>query len=173
MKKAIGLALGLVLILLLSVSCGIPQDKYDKATSDLAAAQVQIQTMETQLTGKTAELSARDSDLTAAQTQITQLQEDLTANDTQLKTATDKLAKAKSEIEVLNAIFLPSITGELNQMTQGEIANLFLGWRDKINAIGDSALTAKFQAIIDSQDSEAATMAFFQYLLEDIANTLK
>ena len=145
MKKAFGLGLALILILLLSVSCGISQDKYDKVTSDLAAAQVQIQ----------------------------KLQGDLTAKDTEFKAANDKLAKAKNEINVLNTIFIPAITGEFNNKTQTEMLTVFLGWRDKVNTIGDSALTAKFQAIIDSSGSEEATMAFFQYLFEDIAKTLQ
>lgn len=131
MKKTIGLALVLVLILLLAVSCGgVAQDKYDKATSDLAI--------------KTDELQA----------------------------ANTKLAKVKNEIAVINAFLLPSMTGEINQMTQSETMNLFLEWRDKVNLIGDSSLSAKFQAMIDNLGSEASTIAFFKYLLEDTAKTV-
>lgn len=145
MKKAFGLVLALIIILLFSVSCGISQDKYDKVNSDLAAAQVQIQ----------------------------KLQSDITTKDATLKAANDKLAKAKNEIGVLNTIFIPAMAGELNNKTQSELMTVFLGWRDKVNTIGDPVLTAKFQAIVDTAGNEETTMAFFQYLLEDIARAVQ
>jgi len=150
MKKGISLGLALIMVVLLfpfliSCSSGISQDKYDKVNADLTAAQVQIQ----------------------------KLQGDITTKDATLKSANDKLAKAKNEINVLNTIFIPALTGELNNKTQSEMMTVFLGWRDKVNTFGDPALTAKFQAIIDSSGGEAATMAFFQYILEDIAKTLQ
>jgi hypothetical protein len=146
-KKGFCLVLGLVILLLLSVACsgGVSQDKYDKVNGDLAAAQVQAQ----------------------------KLQGDLTVKDTQLKTANDKLALAQSEIEIINTIFIPAFKGELDNVTETESMNLFLSMRDKVNAVGDSELTAKFQAIIDSIGSDEATLAFFIYLMEDISRTLK
>ena len=152
MKKAMVLGLALILIPLLTASCGIPQEKYDKLTSDLTAAQAQIQTLSGELTAKTNELAAKD---------------------TELKATKDQLEEAKGKIEVLNAIFIPAMTGELSQKTQDEMATIFLGWRDKVTAVGDPDLTAKFQAIIDSGGGNEVTMAFFTYLLEDIAKTLK
>ena len=56
-------------------------------------------------------------------------------------------------------------------MTENEAMNYFLEWRDKVIAIGDPTLTAKFQAIIDT-GSEEATMAFFLYLLESVPEAL-
>jgi len=152
MKKAFGLALILILLLMLSVSCGISQDKYDKVVSELSAAQVQIQKLQGDLNVKTTELSAKEA---------------------QLKATNDKLTKAKNEVEVLNNIMIPSLTGEYNNKTETELLNLFFGWRDKVNAIGDASLNAKFQALIDTKGSDVATMAFLQYLFEDIARTLK
>ena len=149
MKKTLisGLALiMMVMVLTFPVSCsGISQEKYDKMNSDLAAAQAQIQ----------------------------KLQGDLTAKDTELKATNEKLGKARNEIDVLNAIFIPAIKGELNNKTQDEMTNMFLVWRDKVNTIGDPTLTAKFQAIMDSGGGNEASMAFFQYLLEDIEKTLQ
>ena len=149
MKKTLssGLALiMLVLVLPFLVSCsGISQEKYDKVNSDL----------------------------TAAQTQILKLQDDLTAKDTELKANDAKLGKAKNEIEVLNAIFIPAITGELNNKSQDEMASIFLSWRDKVNTIGDPTLSTKFQAIIDSGGGNEVTMEFFRYLLVQIGETVK
>jgi septal ring factor EnvC (AmiA/AmiB activator) len=165
MKKAFGLSLALILILLFSVSCGISQDKYDKVNSSLAAAQVQIQKLQ-------GDITAKDASLAAAQAQIQKLQGDITAKDTTLKAANDKMGKAKAEVEIFNAIFIPAMTGELNNMSEAEGTKLFLGLRDKVVAIGDPLLTTKIQAVIDSGSNEA-TLAFFQYLLEDIARTVQ
>lgn len=149
MKKAINSSLLLIMLLMslpLLVSCsGISQEKYDKANSDLTTAQAQIQ----------------------------KLQGDLLAKDNELKAVKVKLDKVNSKIEILNDIFIPAITGELNNKTQNEMADIFLGWRDKVNAIGDPTLTEKFQMIVDSGGSNDATNEFFKYLLEDIEKTVK
>jgi hypothetical protein len=153
MKKAFGLVLALILILLLSASCGIAQDKYDKVTSDLTAAQVQIQKVQGDLAAKNTELSTKASELKAAQ---------------------DKLGKAKAEVEIFNAIFIPAMSGELNNMSEAEGINLFFNLRDKVKAIGDPTLTAKLQAVIDSGSSdETVILPFFVYLLEDISRALE
>ena len=149
MKKALGSGLALVMVLLilpLLVSCsGISQDKYDKVNGDLAASQAQIQ----------------------------KLQGDLTAKDAESKATNEKLVKAKNEIKILNAIFIPAMNGEFNNKTQDEMMSMFLGWKDKVDTVKDTILTAKFQAIMDGGGSNEATMAFFQYLLEDIEKTVQ
>ncbi len=62
MKKALSSGLALIMVLLILpflVSCsGISQEKYDKANSDLAAAQAQIQKLQGDLTAKDAELES-------------------------------------------------------------------------------------------------------------------
>jgi outer membrane murein-binding lipoprotein Lpp len=147
MKKTLVLVMAVVLISLLSISCssGVSQDKYDKVNSDLAAAQAQIQTLQTQLSAKQSEFDASSA----------------------------KIVKAKADIDVLNAIFIPAMSGEFNNMTEAQIMNLFIGWRDKVNAIGDTALTAKFQAIIDSNGGQQETMDFFMALLQDTSKSLE
>ena len=147
MKKAIVISIALVLMLFLLPSCaaGVPQEEYDRVSSDLAAAETQIQSLQD-------ELSAKESDLEAAE---------------------EKLEQGKVRIEILNAIFIPAITGELDRMTESEAVNYFLGWRDKINAVGDSTLTAKFETLIDSEFSDQAFTSFFIYLLESIPEALE
>jgi outer membrane murein-binding lipoprotein Lpp len=149
MKKVFSSGLAIIMVVLVLpflVSCsGISQEKYDKVNSDLAAAQAQIQ----------------------------KLQGDLTAKDTELKATNGKLGKARNEIEVLNAIFIPALMGELNNKSPDEMTSVFLSWRDKVNTIGDPTLTAKFQAIMDSGGGNEATMEFFRYLLVGIETTLK
>ena len=153
MKKGIGIVLVSILLLSFLAACGgIPQEKYDKANSDLTAAQAQIQSLQSDLTAKNAELAAKD---------------------TELKDIKEKLGQTKKMIEVINGIFVAAMKGELDNMTQTENLNYFLSWRDKVNAIGDPVMTAKFQAIIDSEGDSGATMAFFVYLFESVPKTFE
>jgi len=147
MKKFLGIGLALILILLLSVSCssGVSQEKYDKVNSDLTAAQAQIQTLQTQLSAKESELGASN----------------------------DKIKAAKAEIDVFNAIFIPAMSGEFANMSETEMMNLFLKWRDQVTSLGDADLTSKFQAIINSTGGQQETMDFFLALFQDISKSLE
>ena len=154
MKKAILIGMVLVLVLFLIPSCaaGVPQEEHDKLVSDLAAVQTQIQSLQSDLAAKETELSTKESEL---------------------ETTREKLEQGKARIEILNAVFIPAITGELDRMTEAEAVNYFFEWRDKIKDVGDPALTAKFQALIDSGFSDEALNAFFIYLLESIPTALE
>ena len=181
MKKLIGMV-ALVTVLLFAVSCssGVSQEKYDKATSDLTAKTAELQSVNTQYTQAkssldaanlkidkaTSDLTAKTAELQSANTQYTQAKSSLDA-------ANVKLNKAKIEITVVNAIFLPAMTGELNQMSQADQTKLMQTMEDNIKSIGDAALQAKWDAMKNSGGDEDATMAFFQYLLSDVAKTLQ
>ena len=176
MKKAIVLGLALILMLLFSVSCGVPQKDYDKVSSDLTTAQAEIQSLQ-------GDLSAKESDLTAAQAEIQSLQGDLSAKEAglsakenELEATKGKLEQGKARIEILNAIFIPAMTGELEGMTDTESVAYFFEWRDKIMDIEDPELTAKFEALIETFSDEAfdeASSSFFTYLLESTADALE
>ena len=146
MKKAIVISIALVLMLFVLPSCaaGVPQEEYDRVSTDLAAVQAQIQS----------------------------LQSDLSAKGSELKAAEEKLEQGKVRIEILNAFFIPAITGELDRMTEAEAMNYFLEWRDKVKTVGDPTLTAKFQAVMDA-GSDEATLDLFVYLLESIPEALE
>jgi len=146
MKKAIVISIALVLMLFVLPSCaaGVPQEEYDRVSTDLAAVQAQIQS----------------------------LQSDLSAKGSELKAAEEKLEQGKVRIEILNAFFIPAITGELDRMAEAEAMNYFLEWRDKVKTVGDPTLTAKFQAVMDA-GSDEATLDLFVYLLESIPEALE
>ena len=152
MKKAIMVGLALILMLTLLISCGVPQEEFDKVSSDLAASQTQIQSLQGELSAKETELSAKQSELEATR---------------------EKLEQGKARIEILNALFIPAITGELDEMTETEAMNYFFEWRDKIKAVEDPVLTAEFQTLIDSGFSDQALTDFFIYLLESIPEALE
>ena len=144
MKKAIIVGLALIPILLFITSCGVAQEEYDRVSSDLAVAQTEIQS----------------------------LQSDLSAKETELEAAEEKLEQGKARIEILNAIFIPAITGELDRMTEAESVSYFFEWRDKVKAVGDPTLTAKFEAMLETFSDQALT-SFFIYLLESIPKALE
>ena len=158
MKKAIIVGLALIPILLFITSCGVAQEEYDRVSSDLAAAQTQIQSLQGELSAKETELSAKESDLSA--------------KESDLEAAKGKLEQGKARIEILNAVFLPGITGELDRMTEAESVSYFFEWRDTVKAVGDPTLTAKFEAMLETFSDQAFT-SFFIYLLESIPEALE
>lgn len=192
MRKAMVVGLVLVLMLLFITACGVPQEKYDKLGGDFNASQAQVQSLQGELTGAQTQIQSLQGQLTTSQAQVQSLQGQLTEKETQLSTKESELAAAQTQIqslqgennaakakleqgearvEILNDIMIPALTGELAGMTQSEQTNYFLKWRDKIIAVGDSTLTAKFQAIIDTGSNEAS-LNFFLYLLGSISKAL-
>jgi predicted nuclease with TOPRIM domain len=192
MKKAMVIGVAILFILLLVTSCGVSQELYENVRTDLITAQVEIETLRGNLSTAQSEKKALQDDLSTAQSekqalendldavrrQIKILQDDLLAQESEvsnlesdLESAREKLEEGNARIEILNAILIPSITGELYRMTESESMNYFFEWRDKVIAVGDPTLTAKFQAIIDTLSDEA-TSSFFLYLLESIPKAL-
>jgi len=174
MKKAILTVMVLILMLSLLPSCaaGVSQEDYDRVSSDLAAAQTEIQSLQGELSAKETELSAKEGELAAAQTQIQSLQNELPAKDTELEATKERLKQARLRIEVLSAIFIPAMTGELDRMTEAEAISLFFECRDNIKDVGDPLLEAKFEVIIGPASEEGMT-DFFIYLLESTADALE
>jgi len=165
MKKAIIVGLALIPILLFITSCGVAQEEYDRVSSDLAAAQTQIQSLQGELSTKETELSAKETELSAKETE-------LSAKETELEAAEEKLEQGKARIEILNAIFIPAMTGELDRMTEAESVSYFFEWRDKIMDVGDPVLIVKFEAMMEAFSDEAL-LSFFVYMLESTADALE
>jgi hypothetical protein len=194
MKKRIGLALVSILLFLFLVACGIPQDEYDKVSSNLTTAQILIRKLQSDLTVKNSALAAKDAELKSVQTALSEkdtelkstqgalvaketelksAQNALSDKETELKSAEFKMGLAKNKIEVINDIFLPAIKGDLANLTEAEITHYFFLWQNKVNAIGDSELSTQFQTFIDKGGSQEATTAFLVYLLESIPKALE
>jgi len=158
MKKAIVIGMALVLVLFLMTSCGVSQQEYDKVGSDLTTAQTQIQLLQGELSAKETELSAKESEL---------------------KVTKEKLKQGKARFEILNAIFMPALTGEIEGMTEAEALIYFFEWRDKIIDVEDPTLIVKFEVMIETLSAETwlsfyeASLSFFVYLLESTADVLE
>ena len=80
MKKTILVVLASILTLLFVISCGIPQEAYDEVSSDLKAAQTEIQSLQS-------DLSVKEKQVDAAQAQIHLLQAEKGALSSELTTS--------------------------------------------------------------------------------------
>ena len=101
MKMRILIGLALILPLLSAISCGVPQEEYDKLSSDLAVAQTQIQSLQSDLSAKETELSTKESKLATAQAEISSLEDDLSAKERELATAQTQIAQLRSDTSLL------------------------------------------------------------------------
>ena len=90
MKKTILVVLASILTLLFVISCGISQEAYDEVSSDLEAAQAEIQSLQ-------GDLSAKESELEAAQTDIQSLQSDLSVKEKQVDAAQAQIQLLQAE----------------------------------------------------------------------------
>ena len=72
-------------------------------------------------------------------------------------------------MEVINALLIPAMKGEEQALGM----EFFFEWRDQIKAIEDTTLSAKLDAVIDSEGSDWAVESFFVYLFESTAKALE
>jgi hypothetical protein len=147
MKRAIVLLIGLVFALTFFVSCtqNVAQTTDAKTISDLAEKTAQLQEMTSKY--NQAMQSLLDSKI--------------------------KLITLKAELVILNTFFIPALTGELEAMSETELAMFFLDVQAKINSMGDPEIKSRFDAIVSSNGGDQETNDFFMYLLQDMENTVK
>jgi len=122
-KTLIGVALLLVASLLLS-SCapGVSKKDYAAAVAELDAAQAELTSLRADLQAAEAQIATSESDLATAQTEIGSLEE--------------MMAKAAAYAEILMGA---------SQLTEESPMEEMMELYDKIQAIGDEELTAKWE----------------------------
>jgi peptidoglycan hydrolase CwlO-like protein len=198
MKKTVLTAAALILALSFLTAC-VSQGEYDRLSAELQASRADYQSLQDELNEARTKIQTSQDMIADAQNQIQSLQLDLTdaadkaqsleaelaekaaeldsaqSRNDSLQGENDvlegRLEQGRARVEVMNDILLPSLTGELDYMTENEAMSYFLMWRDKIIAIGDPELTAKFQAILDTM-TDRSLSEFFIYLLESIPREL-
>ena len=163
MRKVVGLGLLIIMVSFFLLSCGVPQETLNKANSDLAATQAQIQSLQ--------------DDLAKTRLSMSDMGKELTATKSELASTKFLVRLAKRKIEVVNALFAPALNGTADTMTLTQSLNYFLGLRDKIRAIGDPIMDAKFQSMTDSilsgENPDTALLSFLKYLFESMGKTLE
>jgi outer membrane murein-binding lipoprotein Lpp len=179
MKHVRRLSVVLVVVSLVLIGC-VPKSQLDQANSDLQTALAQQQELSTQLEEtrsqlKTSqdELEQTKNDLQDAQDQVDQLQAEL--KDSQSEA--DKLRRSKMEAlaraQVIEAIFVPTLSGQIDPQDQAAAAQLFLDWSRKIDATGDQQLKNKFANLITSAFSLDATVDFMTYAIQSLVDSLE
>jgi hypothetical protein len=149
-----------MLVSLLLIGCGVPQEDYDSVIAERDSAQAELQSVK--------------AELTASQANVSELTSSLDRATAELQAAKECMSSAKIKAEIVNALFIPAMTGELDQMSETEGMNYFLEWRDKIVSSKDPVLLEKFDALVASDfGDEQPFMDFFIYLLESIPETLE
>ena len=175
MKKAIliGMVLVLVLFLLPSCAAGVPQEEYDRVSSDLAAAQTQIQSLQ-------GDLTAAQGDLTAAQTQIQSLQGDLAKAQTQVQPLQDakeaveaKRAEASVYAEYLDMLMYP--LWKEAELTPRFAFESDIEWmmelKNRADDMGDAELGNYLEELMKGDD--AAMNLLWNHCLDSIEKALK
>ena len=120
-----------------------------------------------------AELASTEAELASTEAELTSTEAELTSTEAENAALNETLMEAKARMEIIEGIFVPAFSGELDEMTEAEVGAWFLEWRDQIMAIGDPTLEAKFQACIDSNFGVTEFTGFFVYLFESMAEALE
>jgi len=182
MKKAIATGIALVLMLFLLPSCavGVPQEEYDRVSSDLAAAQTQIQSLQDDLTKAEARIQSLQGDLTEAEAQIQSLQGDLAKAQAQIQPSQDdkeiaeeKRAEALAYAEYLDILLYP-LWEEAGLTPRFAFENDFewmLELKSRTDDIGDAELSNYLEELMEQ--SEGAMERMWCHCLDRIENALK
>ncbi len=159
MKKTIMVGMVLILMLFLLSSCGVPQEDYDRVSSDLAAAQTQIQSLE-------GDLTAAQADLTKAEAQTQSLQTDK-------EVAQEKRAEALAYAEYLDVVMY-TVWRDAGLTPRFVFESDFL-WMVELGSIasnmGDAELSNYVKRI--QEGDEAAMTELWDYCLDRIEKALK
>ena len=165
MKKFF-LGIGLILVLIFAASCGGPSLKdYTQATNDLASLNATLQQANDRLQQAASDLQQANDDLEVKSAEVDSL------NDSSNETGT-KLHKLKLELAIYNAVFIPALTGELNNASEGEQQKIMDEIEVNIKLLDDAILLRKYNQMKFSGETDA-TAEFFLYILQDMEKTLK
>jgi outer membrane murein-binding lipoprotein Lpp len=190
----------LVLIAFFTAGC-VSQSKFDQITSELDLAQGQIQeltqandtlkkdyaslkseydTLKTINVALMVEHETLQSDFAGTKADLEKTQTSLEDTKANLKDALndvsaleEKMVKVKAKVEVLKSLFLPSLSGEYVNYSEGEALAWFLEWGTLVEATNDSSLQEKYDALVVGGFSEKGTSDFFIYLIEAISQDLE
>lgn len=132
---------------LLLVSCGVPKEDYEAVVAERDAAQIQVESLQS-------DLATTESDLAAARSTI-EVQE-------------QTLAKAEAFAEVLSTFFFPLITEEVPEPVVVVLTRL----SDPVKATEDPELERLYNALVDSQGGDQESRDFVNYLLEELQRIL-
>ena len=168
MKKTILTGTVLILMLLFITSCGVPQEDYDSVSSDLAAAQTQIQSLQGDLTEAQAQTQSLQGDLTEAQAQIQSLESNKEATEEK-----EKCAEALAYAEFLDVLMYPAWkeAGTTLRFEFEDDVEWFIELKNRSSIIGDTELSSYLKELEKGQ--EAAMYETWDYCIDRIEKALR
>lgn len=183
MRRSGRIAIILLLIALAVVGCGLNNElataKSDLATaqSNIAALQNEYDTLKRSYDSLKNDYDKIKEELDAAQAKVKQVQQDLMNALLDRDALAKKVREAKARAEVLRTLFVPSLTGEDQTLTQREQIDRFLQWGDLIALTRDRNLVDKYMALGDSimngTYSREILADLLIYLLESLVTNLE
>lgn len=139
-----------------------------KVEADNKALQNDVAAAKTELASTQAKLKQTLGDLDGTKAERDKAKDDLAAAQSETGALQRRLAKVRLFAEIVNEVFVPTITGEANRMTPAQKAQLLLSWQRKVEGSGDPQLLQKFKALVDANMADAQMRDFFLYVFRSI-----
>ena len=189
MAKKYYLVILAVLMSLLFVGCGVPQEDYDSLLSEkvsleteLTSAQNQLQSAQSQLQSTQDQLQSTQSDLQSAQdepesaradlkstqSELASTKSDLTSSNWQVDAQRQKMDEAKTFAEMLSTLFVPAFEGKTINEFQ-----LLSDWLESVKAIDDPEVQRLFQRVLDSEGGTQELLDFYVYVFKTLPQVLE
>jgi chromosome segregation ATPase len=102
-RKVLKLGVLLLVISLVVVGCGIPQETYDVVVAERDAAQSEVQVLQGELDKAENDLATVTGELATAESQIETVESNMTEAENQIETLESDIADAESQIESLRS----------------------------------------------------------------------
>ena len=167
-KKGFLAGVVLLLVLLLTVGCGVPKEDYEAVVAERDSAQTELQSVKSELDGVESQLDVVKTELATVKAELQSTQSELSAAQSTMQAQEQEIAKAKTFAELISMVFVPALAGEeVNEV------ELLFQWRDKVEAAGDAELQRLFDAVMDSEGGDPEILAFFLYLFENLPKALE
>lgn len=172
----IGVALALASFLLPSCAADISQEQSAKATTDLVAAQAQIQSLQSQLASANSTIAALQGQLSSGGSSVSTLQAQISSLQSDKDAIAKKSTVALAYAEFFDVLMYPawkqaSITPRFTFSTE---VDWLLEVKNRANRMGDTKLTNYVQELEKGGQAASAAMSkLMDYCLEMIEKTLK
>ena len=86
---------------------------------------------------------------------------------------TDKITSVKAKSDIISGLFVPTITGEIEDFSSSQSVAMLLEWTEKIEESGDPVLKEKYQDLLNSGFDDDKLSIFFIYLFKSMSEDLQ
>jgi len=171
MKRTIMVGMVLILMLFLLSSCGVPQEDYDRVSSDLATAQAEIQSLQGDLTAVRGDLTKAEGDLATVRGDLTKAQAQIQSLQSDKEATEEKRTEALAYAEFVDILMYPAWieAGLTPRFVFEDDVEWLVELTNRASDMGD----AKLSSYIKELDEAATFYALSDYCLDRIEKALK